>query len=299
VGKVTDRLVLGGYKSVSVVARHVPSSASHTAAHLLARAATPFLKERREVVARNLRRADPSLHGKVLDRAVQEAFDSYARYWVDSFRVPDLSAAEIQATFTIDGVEHLRASQERGKGSIIALPHLGGWEWAGRWVADQGWQITVVVEPLQPPELYDWFVGFRTSLGMNVVPLGPDAGSVVAKALRDNHVVCLLCDRDLQGNGVEVEFFGETTTLPPGPAFLALRTGAALMPTAVYFTPERDGHAAIIRPPLPAPKTGSFRDDVAALTQDLAAELEWLIRRAPEQWHLFQPNWPSDPGYER
>jgi phosphatidylinositol dimannoside acyltransferase len=298
VGKVTDRLVLGGYKSVSAVARHVPSSASHTAAHLLARGATPFLKERRAVVARNLRRADPTLSGTELDRAVQAAFDSYARYWVDSFRVPGLSAAEIQATFTIDGEDHLRASQERGKGSIIALPHLGGWEWAGRWVADQGWQITVVVEPLQPPELYDWFVGFRTSLGMNVVPLGPDAGSIVAKALRDNHVVCLLCDRDLQRNGVQVEFFDEKTTLPPGPAFLALRTGAALMPTAVYFTPERDGHAAIIRPPLAPPKTGSFRDDVAALTQDLASELEWLIRRAPEQWHLFQPNWPSDPGYE-
>jgi phosphatidylinositol dimannoside acyltransferase len=213
--------------------------------------------------------------------------------------VPDLTAEQIQATFTIDGEHHLREALSQGKGVVLALPHLGGWEWAGRWVSDQGWKITVVVEPLQPPELYDWFVGFRESLGMNVVPLGPDAASVVGKALRENHVVCLLCDRDLQGNGVEVEFFGEKTTLPPGPAFLALRTGAALLPTAVYFTPERDGHAAIIRPPLPLPKSGSFRDDVAVLTQQLAGELEWLIRQAPEQWHLFQPNWPSDAGYER
>jgi KDO2-lipid IV(A) lauroyltransferase len=208
-----------------------------------------------------------------------------------------VTSARIEATFTRDGDEQIAAGIEAGTGVILALPHLGGWEWAGRWVAEQGWPITVVVEPLEPPELFEWFVSYRRSLGMNVVPLGPDAARAVLKAVKDNHVVCLLCDRDLQGGGVEVDFFGERTTLPAGPAFLALRTGAPLLPTAVYFTSERDGHHAIIRPAPPLPATGSFRDDVASLTQTLAHELEWLIRRAPEQWHLFQPNWPSDPGY--
>jgi KDO2-lipid IV(A) lauroyltransferase len=249
------------------------------------------------MVARHLQRVDPTLEGDALARAVQGAFNSYARYWVDSFRVPQLSAEQIAATFTRDGDEQIGEAIERGKGLIIALPHLGGWEWAGRWVSDMGWKITVVVEPLDPPELFDWFVGFRRSLGMNVVPLGPNAGAAVAQALKDNHVVCLLCDRDLQRNGVDVEFFGERTTVPPGPAFLALRTGATILPTAVYFTEERDGHHAILRPAMAMPDTGRFRDDVALLTQQLTHELEWLIRQAPEQWHLFQPNWPSDPGY--
>jgi phosphatidylinositol dimannoside acyltransferase len=106
-------------------------------------------------------------------------------------------------------------------------------------------------------------------------------------------VVCLLSDRDISGDGGDVEFFGERTTLPGGPATLALRTGAALLPAAVYFQGRRD-HLAIVRPPVPVERAGRLRDDVARITQVLAHEFEELIRAAPEQWHLMQPNWPSD-----
>jgi KDO2-lipid IV(A) lauroyltransferase len=110
-------------------------------------------------------------------------------------------------------------------------------------------------------------------------------------------VVCLLADRDVAGGGVPVTFFGEKTTMPAGPATLTLRTGAPILPTAVYFAPGRDQHLGIVRPPVEIERTGRLRDDVALLTQRLAEEFELLIRKAPAQWHLFQPNWPSDPGY--
>ena len=139
-GTVGDRLVLAGYKSMAAVARAMPSSVSHSTAELLSRTTGPWLRDRRAVVARNLRRVDPTLKGPALDFAVQRAFDSYARYWVDSFRVPDLTAAEISKPFTRDGEEHLHAGLARGKGLILAMPHLGGWEWAGRWVTDVGWR---------------------------------------------------------------------------------------------------------------------------------------------------------------
>ena len=164
---------------------------------------------------------------------------------------------------------------------ILALPHLGGWEWAGRWLALRGVRITVVVERLDPPELFDWFVDLRSELGMTVVALGPDAGKAVLGALRRNEVVCLLCDRDLDGRGVEVEFFGERTTLPAGPATLGIRTGAPILPTAVYFTPRYNGHFGLVRPPLDTTRSGSLRDDVARVTQQLARELELLITPSP------------------
>ena len=133
---------------------------------------------------------------------------------------------------------------------------------------------------------------------MTVVPLGPKAGPAVLRALRANEVVCLLCDRDIDHSGIPVDFFGETTTLPAGPATLSLRTGAPVLPVGVYFTTTRyDGHHAVVRPPLPNNRLGGLREDVTRVTQALAYELEFLIRRSPEQWHLFQPNWPSDPGY--
>jgi KDO2-lipid IV(A) lauroyltransferase len=93
---------------------------------------------------------------------------------------------------------------------------------------------------------------------------------------------------------VEVEFFGERLLLPAGPVTLALRTGAALLPCAVYFETGANRRVGFIRPPLQLPRRGRLRDDVQRGTQLLAVELEALIARAPTQWHLMQPNWPSD-----
>jgi lauroyl/myristoyl acyltransferase len=178
-------------------------------------------------------------------------------------------------------------------GPVLALPHLGGWEWAAFWLAlIPGYQVTAVAEALEPPELFAWFTELREKLGMHVVPLGAGAGSAVMRAIKEKHVVCLLCDRYLGGGAVEVELFGERTLLPAGPATLALRTGAPLLPTAVYF--DGDRRHGVVRPPIPAVRQGRLRDDVARVSQVLAGELEHLIQRAPEQWHLMQPNWPSD-----
>jgi KDO2-lipid IV(A) lauroyltransferase len=170
---------------------------------------------------------------------------------------------------------------------------VGGWEVGGSWFVRQGFPLAVVVEPVEPPELFEWFAGLRRSFGFTVIPLGKGAGTQVLRALRENQVVALLSDRDIGGGGVEVDFFGERTTLPAGPATLALRVGAPVMPTAIYFA-GKSRHHAVVRPPIPLERTGRLRDDIAALTQAIATELEGLIRAAPEQWHLFQPNWPSD-----
>jgi KDO2-lipid IV(A) lauroyltransferase len=225
---------------------------------------------------------------------VDQTFESYARYYEESFRLPGTSAADLDAGFRPDGWHHLDAGLEAGKGAIMALPHLGGWEWAGFWVTQvQKRPVTVVVERLEPPALFDWFVDLRRSFGFEIVALGPEAGAATSRALKANHTLALLCDRDLAGTGPEVEFFGERTTLPGGPAILALRTGAPLLPTAVYFDGP-DSRRSVVLPPLDTTRRGKLRDDVQRVTQDLARALEDLIRRAPEQWHLLQPNWPSD-----
>jgi hypothetical protein len=130
---------------------------------------------------------------------------------------------------------------------------------------------------------------------MQVITAGPGAAAACTRALASNHLLCLLCDRLVSGAaGVEVEFFGERTVLPAGPVTLALRTGATLLPCAVYFGQASNDHLGVIRPPLALTRQGRLRDDVQAWTQVLAGELEELIRRAPTQWHLMQPNWPGD-----
>ncbi len=250
---------------------------------------------RRVQVERNLRRIyGPTYGGAAMARSVRRTFEFYGRYWIESFRLPTLSKREVEARFDYTGFEWIRRSVDNGFGPIIVLPHLGGWEWAAFWTTRvAGLELTAVVEPVEPPELFDWFASYRESLGMHIVPLGPDAGPKILDAIKNQHVICLLTDRYIDGGGVDVDFFGETTTLPAGPATLSLRTGTPLLPSAIYFR-EPYGCHAVIGEPVAYERKGRLRSDVTALTQILADELEGLIRRAPEQWHLMQPNWPSD-----
>jgi KDO2-lipid IV(A) lauroyltransferase len=254
------------------------------------------MARRRQLAARHLRRVyGPELSPAELDRRVDEAFASYGRYWAESFRLPRLRPAQVLEGITYDGLGHILAGRAAGRGTILALPHIGGWEWAGTQLALTGHPISVVVEPLEPPDVHQWFTSFRRRLGMNVIVAGPGAGAACTRALADNHLLCLLCDRLVGGAaGTEVEFFGERTLLPAGPVTLALRTGATLLPCAVYFGRGADEHLGAVRPPFQLRRHGRLRDDVQAWTQVLAGEFEDLIRRAPTQWHLMQPNWPSD-----
>lgn len=282
------------YRAASTVVRTLPLPATELFARAGSAVVPEVSEERRLLVERNLRRIYGADYGGAeLRRSVRETFWSYTRYWIDSFRLPDLDLETIDAGFSAEGYEHVAESLARGVGPILVLPHLGGWEWAAFWLTQvQGIPVTAVVEAVEPPELFEFFVEFRRALGMNIVPLGPGAGTEVLRAIKAGHIVCLLADRDIEGTGVPVEFFGETTTLPAGPATLALRTGAPLLPTAVYF--QGEVHHGVVGPPLPAERRGRLRDDVAHLTQEMAGRLEGLIRAAPEQWHLQQPNWPSD-----
>jgi KDO2-lipid IV(A) lauroyltransferase len=293
-------VVTPAYRGAYAIAQVLPGSVVDVLAPGVAGLAALRPGDQRAMVERHQRRVDPGLNGAELQRRVRGVFRSYGRYYGESFRLPTIGADELDRGLTRDGFEHVEESLARGVGPMLLLPHLGSWEWCAYWLTRvRKVPVTAVVERLEPPALFDWFVEFRERIGMEIVPLGPDAGRAIVKAVKQAHVIALLCDRDIGGGGAEVTFFGETTTLPSGPAVLALRTGAPLIPTGVY---DQGGgrHHAVIRPPIPVERRGSFRDDVARITQAMASELEGLIRRRPDQWHLLQPNWPSDrPGARR
>lgn len=284
------------YRFGAAVANALPPTLATPIAEAAGRAIamTPVLAGRRKIVRHNLQRAtDGSLVGLALERAVSATFASYGRYWLELFRLPNDARGSVEGRVTSVGFQHITEGLARGKGVILALPHLGGFDFAAAWLAGRGVAPTVVVEPVKPPELFEWFAAVRREIGMEVIPLGPQAAGGVLRALRENRVVCLLADRDLAGDGVSVRFFDEQTTLPAGPATLALRAGATLIPSAVYFRPH--GHHFVkIERPLTVERRGRLREDVIRVTQDLARRFEELVRLAPEQWHVMQPNWPSD-----
>jgi phosphatidylinositol dimannoside acyltransferase len=280
------------YKTGAAGARLMPQNVANGVAKVLAVGLRHGLKDRALMVARHQQRlAGGSLDAQQLDTQIAKAFDSYAQYWVDSFRLTGRTTAEVDAGFRVDGAHHIDEALALGKGAILAMPHIGAWDYGGAWVAHH-WPLTVVAERLEPPELFDWFCQQRQANHLKMVALGPEAGPVLLSALRKNELIGLLCDRDIAGGGIEAEFFGERTTFPAGPATLSLRTGAAILPNAVF----QEGALAhgVIRPPLQFERSSKLRADISALTQLLVSELETLIRMAPEQWHVLQPVWPSD-----
>ena len=248
----------------------------------------------REVVRRNLRRVVGEVN---LEQTIDDAYRSYARYWVEALRLPKPGIAEIRKRTTVEGEEYLEKYARAGRGVIFVSPHIGSYDVAGAWLASTGARVVAVAEELSPPALYEMFCEMRLKAGVEVVPAGKGSTArTLLKALREGAIAGLIADRDIAGSGIDVEFFGETTQLPNGPAVLALRTGAPLVVGALYQRPGGRYHA-VITEPIDVEESKGDAGRVLELTQQTVAKMEELIRREPGQWHLFQPNWPSDPGY--
>lgn len=216
-------------------------------------------------------------------------FRSYGRYWAESFWVRPRRLDQMWKNMRVEGFENLDAALSTGKGAVAVLPHLGNWEAAALIGVYHDLRLVAVAEQLANRRITDWFTRQRAMFGIEIVLTGRQrVAPKLREAIEQGKVVCLLSDRDVSRRGVQVEFFGEKTTLPAGAVSLALKSGAAILPVAIYFE-DGPGHRAVIHPPLEL-KT----DDVAEGVQQVADRLEEMIMVAPHQWHLVQPNWPSD-----
>lgn len=243
----------------------------------------------------NLRRVRPGLHEAALRRLSRAGMRSYLRYWMESFRLPVWSRARVARDVQVAGVEHLKEALESGRGALVALPHMGNWDLAGTWIAQQGHPFTTVAERLKPERLFERFVAFREGQGMEVLALtggGVNVIGTLARRLREGKLVCLVGDRDLSEAGIEVSFFGEPTRMPAGPAALCQRTGAALLPVTLWY----DGPVlrGIIHPEVPVPEEGDRKARTRAMTQAMADVWERGIAEHPQDWHMLQKFWPAD-----
>ncbi|MGA5819242.1 phosphatidylinositol mannoside acyltransferase [Kitasatospora sp. NPDC094028] len=292
---MTDRLVYWAYALGWGVLKHLPESWARALFDRLADYAWRKRGKRVLQLERNLLRVRPGLDEAALRELSRAGMRSYLRYWMESFRLSEWSRERVARDVRVEGFEHLKAPLEAGRGAVIALPHMGNWDLAGTWVAQQGHPFTTVMERLKPERLFDRFVAFREAQGMEV--LGLTGGSVnvigtLARRLREGKLVCLVGDRDLSEAGIEVSFFGEATRMPAGPAALCQRTGAALLPVTLWY----DGPVmrARIHPELVAPEEGDRKERTRAMTQAMARVWERGIAEHPQDWHMLQKFWLAD-----
>jgi lauroyl/myristoyl acyltransferase len=230
--------------------------------------------------------------GKELRTLSRAVLRSYARYYLETFRMQAIPASRIAAGMHVntDQADLTLEHMKNGRGVIYALPHMGDFEQAARWIIGYGaGSFTTVAERLKPESVFQRYLAFRQSFGMEVVATtgGPHPFGVMAQRLRAAKLVCIVADRDLSDTGVEVDFFGEKALFPAGPALLAVQTGAALMPVACWFEGEAEWGAHIYDE-IAVPADGTRKEKAVAMTKELAAVFEQAIREHPEDWHMLQ-----------
>jgi KDO2-lipid IV(A) lauroyltransferase len=290
------QLVYYAYVAFSRIALAMPESWAYRLASVAGSVAARRSK-RRDQVARNLAR----ITGRPADSPetqalVVEAFRSYARYWLETFRLVREGKEFFLERFQATGAENLDAVLARGRGADVVVGHLGNWDAAGAWVGARGNLLVTVAEVLRPRRMFDFFVAHRSRLGMRIHGAQVGVTRKLIQEVNDGAVVAILGDRDLKGTGIEVNFFGSPATLPGGAASIALKTGVPILVAGVYgevLSDGKRGWSADISTPVELPEgTGSAA--IAELTQKVGAKLEELIARRPEEWHVFQPFWMED-----
>lgn len=243
----------------------------------------------------NLARVVPDASPERLAELSKAGMRSYMRYWMESFRLPTWSAERVEQNVQIKGAHYLKDGLAAGRGVVLALPHLANWDLAGVWATRiLDIPFTTVAERLKPETLYDRFVAYRESLGMEVLPhSGGEAFGTLARRLRSGGLVCLVADRDLSASGIEVKYFGETARMPAGPALLAQQTGALLMPVTLWYD-EAPLMRGQIHAPVEVPETGTRAEKASSMTQALADAFATGITEHPEDWHMLQRLWLAD-----
>lgn len=291
VGRVTggvgaDWAYASGWMAVRAMPEFAARNAFAAGARYAARGGGP------DQLRKNLARVIGVPPEDVPGSLMRASLASYARYWREAFRLPgmDLAALGRELHDSVLGSGNIEAAQAGGRGAVIALPHSGNWDMAGVWLAQTHGTFTTVAERLKPESLYRRFIAYRQSLGFEVLPLSGGERppfDVLCDRLRANRVVCLMAERDLTRTGVQVDFFGEPTRMPAGPAKLAIATGAALLPAHCWF--EDRGWGVDIQSPLDCTS-----GDVGVITQAMADQFEKNIAAYPQDWHMMQPQWLAD-----
>ncbi|RAV13113.1 phosphatidylinositol mannoside acyltransferase [Mycolicibacterium sp. GF69] len=288
-GRLADWGYAAGWRVVRAMPEFFARNAFDAGAHYAARGGGP------EQLRKNLARVVGVAPERVPDGLIRASLASYARYWREAFRLPTMDHEAIGRELVVDDIDRLWAALDAGRGAVLSLPHSGNWDMAGVWLAQNYGTFTTVAERLKPESLYDRFVAYREGLGFEVVPLtGGDRPpfEVLAERLRDNRPICLMADRDLSRNGVQVNFFGEATCMPAGSAKLAIETGAPLFPVHCWF--ERDGWGMRV-----CPEVDTSSGDTTEITQALADRFARNIAAHPADWHMMQPQWLADLPAER
>ncbi|HEV1996940.1 MAG TPA: lysophospholipid acyltransferase family protein, partial [Candidatus Dormibacteraeota bacterium] len=182
---------------------------------------------------------------------------------------------------------------DEGRGAIVVTPHFGNWDMAAAAAAARGLKVTAITDHYGDDDLNRRVMGARERMGVNVVPLSIAAGRASLAALRRNEIVALVCDLAKEGRNVRVVVCGQQAMVPAGPAVMALRSRAPVVPIMCRRQPD-NRYLLEVQTAIPFEPSGDRVADTQALAQAIMDRFEPELLRRPEQWYLFSPMWVGD-----
>jgi KDO2-lipid IV(A) lauroyltransferase len=287
------RVVYCCFRLIIFIGRPVPTRVGYFVAPIIADICYIFYRGGRRALYENLSRVLDTTDRRVLGRYARRSLRNFSKYVVDFIHFYAMTAEDIRRRIVFDDFERLNAAVAEGKGIIFVTLHFGNWDMGAAGLAAYGYPIDAIAETFELPAMNELVQGYRRRLGMKIIPM-ERIGPGVLRALRRGDILALLIDVPAPGASVAVDFFGAVAEVPAGPARLALRTGARVIPAVLAREP---GHDELIRPILDYDvhfeRTGDEERDARELTQQIMSSLERFIRQYPDQWFMFRPLWPA------
>jgi len=294
---VTGALTVAGYRVGWQAVRRLPAPVAYGIFQAMADAAVLRGGKGVRRLRSNYAKVRPELDDKALDDLVRDGMRSYMRYFCEAFRLPDMSSTQLADAVVATGHEAARTHLDQGRGVTCFIGHMGNFDLGGAWSTTHLWPVTTIAERLEPEEVFQDFLRFRTELGMTIVPLtgGPKPFDAMREALHHGAFVPLPADRDLTANGVEVDLCGHRARVAKGPAALAVATGAALFTAAVWYEDAPPGKGVggkVVRVEFSEqiePRADLDGDAaVRELTQRCVDFLGARITQHTSAWHMLQ-----------
>jgi KDO2-lipid IV(A) lauroyltransferase len=287
------RIVYWIFRLIIFIGRPFSTRVGYFVAPIIADICYIFYGSGRRALHQNLSRVLETSDRRVLGRVARRSVRNFSKYVVDFIHFYTMSQEDVRRRIVFNDFERLNAAVAEGKGIIFVTLHFGNWDMGAAGLAAYGYAVDAIAETFELPQMNDLVQGYRRQLGVNIIPM-ERVGPRVVRALRRGDILALLIDVPAPGASVAVEFFGAVAEIPAGPARIALRTGARVIPAVLAREP---GHDEMIRPILDfdvrLQPSGDEEQDVRELTQQIMSALERFIRRYPDQWFMFRPMWPA------
>ncbi len=276
----------------------LPRSLSRALAIGLAHAVYWLHPRLRRVGRRNLEVAFPEKGAAERRRILRGAFTSLGRQLAEFCLFPRFTRENASRVILYDGFENYDAAHRRGKGVIFLTAHFGGWELSSFFHSLSGHPLHIVVRPLDNPYLDALVERYRTLHGARSFGKQDFARGLIA-AMRAGESVGILADQNVMPEGgVFVDFFGKPACTAAGPARVALRTDAAVLPTFTIWDAHISRYRLRFDPPLALIRSGDDDADAAANTAAFTKAIENYVRRYPEQWLWVHRRWKTRPPGE-